>query len=60
MRVVYIECSVDELKANRGIMDAIVEACHGMLNGFYGTYSPDCNDETEQTTEDTEEGQEDE
>ena len=38
MKVFYIECTEEELRANRGIMDAIVDACSGVLSTFYGTY----------------------
>ena len=53
MKVFYIECTEDELKANRGIMDAIVDACSGLLNGLYGSCVPSCNNEE---AEDVEEG----
>lgn len=40
MKVFYVECTEDELRANRGIMDAIVDACSGLLGGIYGSYTP--------------------
>ncbi len=40
MKVAYIECNEDELRANRGIMDAIVDACQGMLGTLYGSCVP--------------------
>lgn len=55
MKIIAIECNVDELKANRGIMDAIVEACAGMLGGFYGNYTPKTDgDEVEEDMEESE------
>ena len=40
MKMFILECTEDELKANRGIMDAIVDACQGIVNTFYGTTTP--------------------
>ena len=40
MKIIAIECDAEELKANRGIMDAVIDACSGLLNSFYGTYTP--------------------
>ncbi len=40
MKVAYIECNEDELRANKGIMDAIVDACQGILGTFYGSCVP--------------------
>ena len=48
MRIIAIECDAEELKANRGIMDAIVDACSGLLNSFYGTYTPGAAEEPEE------------
>ena len=42
MKIFYIECTEEELRANRGIMDAIVDACSGLLGGIYGSYTPNC------------------
>lgn len=42
MKIFYIECTEEELRANRGIMDAIVDACSGLLGGIYGSYTPCC------------------
>ena len=53
MKIFYLECTEEELSANRGIMDAIVDACAGVLNTFYGSYSP-----TDATVEESEEGEE--
>lgn len=51
MKIFILECTEDELRANRGIMDAIVDACQGVLNTFYGTTNPcsttPCTTETE-------------
>ena len=40
MKIFILECTEDELRANRGIMDAIVDACQGVVNTFYGTITP--------------------
>jgi hypothetical protein len=40
MKIFYIECDADELKANRGIMDAIIDVCQGAVNTFWGTTTP--------------------
>lgn len=45
MKIFYVECTMDELAANRGIMDAIVDACSGLLNGLYGSCTPATNDD---------------
>ena len=39
MKMFILECTEDELRANRGIMDAIVDACQGVVNTFYGSFS---------------------
>lgn len=39
MKMFILECTEDELRANRGIMDAIVDACQGVANTFYGSFS---------------------
>ena len=48
MKIIAIECNVEEIKANRGLMDSIVEACRGLLNSFYGTYTPGAAEEPEE------------
>lgn len=40
MKLFIFECTEDELRANRGIMDAIVDACRETINTFYGTTTP--------------------
>ncbi len=49
MKIFMLECTEDELRANRGIMDAVVDACRGLLGSVYGTCNPCCaeNDEDE-------------
>lgn len=47
MKIFYLECTRDELAANRGIMDVIVDACGGLLNGLYGSCTPAMNDDEE-------------
>ena len=37
MKIFMIECTEDELRANRGIMDAIVDACQGVVDTFFVT-----------------------
>ena len=51
MKIVYIECNEDELKANRGLMDSIVDAVHGVLDSFYGTYNPPTNFDPDESDE---------
>lgn len=34
IKIFILECTEDELRANRGIMDAIVDACQGTVNTF--------------------------
>ena len=59
MKIIYIECNEDELKANRGLMDSIVDAVHGILDSFYGTYNPSTNfDPDESDGDDDEESEE--
>lgn len=53
MKILILECTEDELKANRGFMDAIVDACQGFVNAFYGTTTP-CSTEQESESEDKE------
>ena len=40
MKIFMIECTAEELKANRGIMDVVVDACRDFANAFYGTMPP--------------------
>jgi len=47
MKIFILECTEDELRANRGIMDAIVDACQGVVNTFYGTYTPSVPEDRE-------------
>ena len=56
MKIFMFECTEDELRANRGLMDAIVDAASGVLNTLYGNYTPTVsNTEDEpQESEDTE------
>lgn len=37
MKIFMIECTEDELRANRGIMDAIIDACQGVVDTVFGT-----------------------
>ncbi len=39
MKMFILECTEDELRANRGLMDAVVDAAQGFINGFYGSFS---------------------
>ena len=56
MKIFILECTKDELRANRGIMDAIVDACQGVANTFFGmtTPSPARQDVESQENEDKE------
>lgn len=56
MKIFILECTKDELEANRGIMDNIVDAFRGFTNAFFGTMKP-CSCPTEQ--EDKEDEDED-
>lgn len=40
MKLIILECTEEELKAKKGILDSISEALRGLLDGFYGSYSP--------------------
>ena len=40
MKIWYIECTVEELRANRGIMDGVVDAMTDMFNGVFGNCKP--------------------
>ena len=53
MKIFVLECTEDELRANRGIMDAIVDACQGVVNTFYGTMTP-CPTEQEDESQESE------
>lgn len=56
MKIFMIECTAEELKANRGIMDAVVDACRDFANAFYGTMPPfptEQESDSEEESEDT-------
>ena len=55
MKIFILECTEDELKANRGIMDAIVDACQEAVNTFFGTITP-CSTDQEDEQQESEEG----
>jgi len=40
MKLLILDCTEDELRANRGIMDAIIDACQAAVNTFCGTTTP--------------------
>ena len=44
MKIFMLECTEDELRANRWLMDVIVDAASGILNTFYGNYTPTVSD----------------
>ena len=50
MKIFMIECTADELRANRGIMDAVVDVCQDFANAFFGTITP-CPTEQESDSE---------
>ena len=56
MKIFMFECTEDELRANRGLMDVIVDAASGILNTLYGNYTPNVSDTEDepQESEDTE------
>lgn len=47
MKIFYIECNKEELSANSGIMDAIVDAVSGLFSGVYGNCTPAMPEEDE-------------
>lgn len=51
MKIFMIECTEDELRANRGIMDAIVDACQGAMDSFFGTVTPCQAEQTDEPQE---------
>ena len=52
MKIFMLECTEDELRANRGFMDAIVDAASGILNTLYGNYTPtDTENEPQESEE---------
>ena len=53
MKILILECTEDELRANRGIMDAIVDACQGAVNTLFGTITP-CPTEQEDDSQESE------
>ena len=56
MKLFILECTEDELRANRGIMDAIVDVCQRAANTFYGTITP-CSTEQEDDSQEREDEQ---
>ena len=54
MKIFMLECTEDELRANRGIMDAIVDACSGLLSGLYGNHVPCCEESGEDGSQESE------
>ena len=53
MKIFMIECTEDELRANRSIMDAIVDACQGVVDTFFGTTAA-CPTEQEDESQESE------
>lgn len=58
MKMFYLELTEDELRANRGFMDAIVDAASGILNSLYGSYTPNVSDDEEIDNDDEDGGDE--
>lgn len=54
MKLFILECTEDELRANRGLMDDLVDACREAINAFYGTTTP-CQTEQEDEPQESEE-----
>lgn len=54
MKLFILECTEDELRANRGLMDDLVDACRGAINAFYGTTTP-CTTKQEDEPQESEE-----
>lgn len=55
MKIFILDCTENELRANRGIMDAIVDACRGLIGSLYGTYVPGQSSDTSEDEEEVEE-----
>lgn len=47
MKIWYLECTEEELKANRGIMDSVVDAINSMCQGIFGDCTPVYEEEAE-------------
>lgn len=46
MKIFYIECTEDELRANRRFMDEIMDAaCQGIVDTLCGRHTPACKPE---------------
>lgn len=54
MKLFILECTENELRANRGIMDALVDACRGTIDAFCGTMTP-CQTKQENEPQESEE-----
>ena len=48
MKIIYLECTEGELRANRGIMDNVVDMVSGMAQAFYGTCTMPKNSKDEE------------
>ena len=48
MKIWYLECTVEELRANRGIMDNVVDAMSNMFNGVFGNCRTIVDEEKEE------------
>lgn len=51
MKIWYIECTEEELRANRGIMDNVVDAMSNMFNGVFGNCKPAFDEEADEESE---------
>jgi len=39
--MIFVEMTAEEMRANRGMLDAIVDATRAIMGSFYGSYMPD-------------------
>lgn len=53
MKIIYIECDAEELKANRGIMDSVIDLFGNISRSIFGnsTLSAEDNEEGEEDSE---------
>ena len=51
MKVVYIECSVEEMRANRTFMDALTDIVDGIVSTFNSPISDELENELNEESE---------
>ena len=45
MKIVYIECNAEEMRANRTLIDALTDAVHNIVDAFNSPVSDELEDE---------------